>query len=413
MKNAVDFDNLLAIDIGTTKVCSVAAKRNDRRAIEILGVGAHPCYGLSANGIVDLDEIVDSTTKATQKALSQVPPHSEIRNAYVGVSGNFIQSHNTVGSLVLSTHGRTVSQDDVEQATHIAVNKTVPKDCVMMHAIPRWFRLDDTPYIRDPIGMEGSMLEIDLHVITGRQSILKNIKRAVTMAGYNVEGMASQVIAAGKSVLTEEEKKSGIALVDIGGETTSLLVYFEGSIYHSETLEIGGEYITRDINHYFQTPLENAENLKKYSGSTFSESIDPEELLEVIRFKNRRTIVVKKRLLCEVIEARMEQILEEVIRVLRARDLLGMLFAGIMLTGGSALMDGIRDKAKNMIKRDIHLGYPNGVVGYESLISSPLYASVIGLLHHGFERRDQQLALYGTGMRRVVRRVVQWVHERF
>jgi cell division protein FtsA len=412
MKRAVNKDYLLAIDVGTTKICVVAARRNERKAIEVLGVGIHPCSGLSANGIVDLDEIVESITKAARKALSQAPG-VDIHHAFVGITGSFIQSQNTVGSLVLSTHGRSVNQNDVELSINGAVNKTVPKDCLVLHAIPRWFRLDDTPYIRDPIGMEGSMLEVDIHLIIGRQTILKNLKRCVTMAGFTVEELVSQSIAASESVLTEEEKKSGVALVDIGGETTSLLVYFEGSIYHSETLEIGGEFITRDINHYFQTPMENAENLKKYSGSSFSESVDPEEMLEVIRFKNRRTIVVKKRLLSQVIEARVEQILEEVMRVLRARDLLGMLFAGIVLTGGTALMDGIRDKAKKMVKRDIHIGYPNGVVGHETIISSPIYTSVIGLLHYGFERRDAHLEMYGTGMKRFLQRTIRWIQERF
>ncbi len=407
-----NMDYLLAIDIGTTKICSVAARRNDRQAVEILGVGGHPCTGLSANGIVDLEEIVASITKATRKALSQVPS-VDIRTAYVGVSGSFIQSHNTVGSLVLSTHGRTVNQEDLDNAVNIAVNKILSKDCVVLHAIPRWFRLDDTPYIRDPIGMEGSMLEVDVHLINGRQSILKNLKRCVNMAGFNVEEMVMQSIASGESVLTEEEKQSGVALVDIGGETTSILVFFEGSIYHSETLEIGGEYITRDINHYFQTPLENAENLKKYSGSTLSELIDPEELIEVVRFKNRRTIVVKKRLLCEIIEARVEQILEEVIRILRSRDLLGLLFAGIVLTGGTSLLDGIREKTKAMSKRDIHIGFPNGVVGHENIVSSPVYATVIGLLHYGFERRDLRLTLYGTGLRRIFRGVMRWLQNTF
>jgi len=405
-------DHLLAIDIGTTKVCAVAAKRNERKTIEVLGVGIHPCSGISAGGIVDLEEIVVSITSASAKALISAPG-GDFRNVVVGVSGGFVQGQNTVASLLLSKHGRTVTQEDIEQSIHVAIRKSVPKDSEVIHAIPRWFRLDETPFIRDPVGMEGSVLEVDAHLITGRQAILKNLRRAVTMAGFAVEEMAYQPIAAGESVLTEEEKNTGVALVDIGGETTSLLVFYEGSIYFSQTIEIGGEDITRDINHYFQTPLENAETLKKYSGTASVETIDPTEMLEIVRFKNRRTLVVEKRRLCEVIEARVEQIIEEVMRSLRSKDLLGLLFAGIVLTGGTSLLDGLGDKIRKMTQREIQIGYPNGVVGFESIVSSPTYATAVGLLHYGFERRDAQIALYGTGMKRVLRRAIRWVQETF
>jgi len=252
-----------------------------------------------------------------------------------------------------------------------------------------------------------------VHLITGRQTILKNLRRAVSMAGFAVEEMAYQPIASSESVLTEEEKNTGVALVDIGGEVTSLLVFYEGSIYHSQTIEIGGEDITRDINHYFQTPMENAETLKKYSGTASVEHVDPSEMLEIVRFKNRRTLVVEKRRLCEVMEARVEQIIEEVMRSLRAKDLLGLLFAGIVLTGGTSLLDGIGEKARKITQREIQIGYPNGVVGYETIVASPIYAMAVGLLHYGFERRDAQVVLYGTGMKRILRQAVRWVQETF
>jgi len=363
MYKLIEADTLLAVDIGTTKVCAVAAYRNERRVVEILGVGQHACSGLSANGITDLEDIANAISHATRKALNDNPTLGTPR-AIIGISGTFIHSQNSTGSVVLSRHGRAVTQADIEQCIEAVVRKSVPKDYEVIHAIPRWFRMDENSYIREPMGMEGSVLELDAHLVVGRQSILKNIRRCIHKAGLIVEGFACQSIACSESVLTDEEKNTGIALVDIGGETTSVLVYFEGSIYHSEIIGIGGEDITRDINHYFQTPYDNAEMMKKYNGSVLVDTIDPEETIEVVRFKNRRTIVVRRLRLCEVIEARVEQILEEVLRSLRSQNLLGLIYGGLVLTGGTSLLDGMREKTQIVIQRDTHLGYANGVFGY-------------------------------------------------
>lgn len=412
MNQTYQRDGLLAIDIGATKVCAVAALRNERGAIEVVGVGIHPCEGMAASGVVNLEEIVSSISHAGAKALSQTSG-LDIRSAVVGVSGVFVQSQNCTGSVVLSRHGRAVNHEDVERCKLAAIQKSTPKDYDMIHAIPRGYRLDEAQNIRDPLGMEGSVLQADIHLIAGRQSVMKNLRRCVIKAGFQVERFAFQPIASCYSVLTDEEKMTGVALIDIGGDTTSVLVFYEGFIEHSETLNVGGRDITRDINHYFQTPFENAENLKKYSGSAFSESIDEEERLEVVRFKNRRTIVVKRRRLCEVIEARVEQILDEVTRSLRARDLLSALYGGVVLTGGCSLLDGMREKTQAVIKKEINIGYPNGVVGFEELITSPGYASAVGLLHYGFEKRDETDALYGAGIKRIWRKATRWLNEAF
>lgn len=403
---------MLAIDIGTTKVAAIVARRNERKVIEVLGHGIHPCSGLSATGITDLEEIVSSISNASRKATNHAPD-LDVRKAVMAISGTFVQSQNTVGSVMLTRHGRAVTQEDIDLSIKAAIGKAVPKDFEVIHAIPRWFRLDETPCIRDPLGMVGSVLEVDVHLIIGRASILRNLRRCVTKAGYSVEELAYQPIASSLSVLGEEEKNIGVALVDIGGETTSTLVFYEGSILHSETIGIGGEDITRDINHYFQTPLENAEKMKKYSGSAWMESVNEEDALEVVRFKNRRTIMVKKRRLCQIIEARVEQITDEVLRNLRARDLLGTIYGGVVLTGGASMLDGIREKVQSAFERDTIVGYPNGVVGFEDVVASPGFATVVGLLHYGFERRDAHTATYGTGLPSWIKRMKQWVQETF
>ncbi|MDX9752370.1 MAG: cell division protein FtsA [bacterium] len=412
MKRMLDSDFMLAIDIGTTKVCAIAARRNERKVIEILGIGLHPCSGLSASGIVDLEEIVISISNATNKAISHIPGVHP-RKAVVSISGTYLQSQNCQGILNLSNHGRGVTQDDIQQSMNAAIKESVTKDFEVVHCIPRWFRLDDDKEIRDPLGMEGSVLEANIHLVTGRKSILRNIVRCVKRAGFNLENLVSQGIASSAAILTEDEKNTGVALINLGGETTSIVVYHGGYIQHSESLGLGGEDITQDINRYFQTPVENADHLKKYSGSARSTAIKDDDTMEVIRFKNRRTLIVKRKRLCEIIEARVEQILEEVMRSMRMQHLLDRLYGGIVLTGGTALLEGIPEKAQEIIKRDTHIGYPDGIVGYPDIINSPLYATAVGLLHYGFEKRDHQQAAMGTGFSRLYHRFFQWTQDTF
>ncbi|HPA44229.1 MAG TPA: cell division protein FtsA [bacterium] len=330
---------ILALDIGTTKICSVVA-REQGGTIEVLGLGHHPTAGLSGSGVVDMEDTVHSIENAVRKAYA-CTQGIKINTATVGIGGGYIHCFNTVGSIALPGHGRGVTRDDINRAIRIAARKSVPKDMTVIHNIPRRFRLDNNANISDPIGMAGSLLEVDVHIVTAQETIMRNIRRCVTRAGLKIERFVLQPIASASSVLTEEEMDAGIAVVDIGGSTTSIVVYYDGSIQHTEILAVGGEHITRDINHYFQTPLENAERLKIYEGTVLTESVPEEEFIQVVRFKNRRSIKARRRRLCWVIEARVDQILKEVNRTLQARDLLRHLYGGIVLTGGTSLLDGL------------------------------------------------------------------------
>lgn len=405
----MDNPYLLAVDIGSTKVCALAARRNEMGAIEVIGIGAHPCSGLSAMGISDLDDIVVSVNSACQKALSHAP-HAAVRQAVVGVSGTFIECVNASGAMTLSNHGRAVTPDDVNRCVEIAKRKAVPREGEVIQAIPRGYRLDGA-LMRDPAGAEGRELEVDVHLVSGRQTVVRNLCRCVQMAGLGVEELVFQPIASSYSVLSEEERRSGVALAEIGGETTTLLVWAGGGIQYGGTIELGGEDITRDLNHHFQTPMDNAERLKKFSGTAWRGGVDPGETVEVVRFKNRRTIVVKKAGICEIIEARVEQIFDQVAQRLTAHELWSLLHAGIVITGGTSLMDGIREKARETFQLEVQIGYPNGVAGFEPMITSPSHAAAIGLLHYGYRRRDEAIANYGQGWRRVFRRAVHWLHQ--
>jgi cell division protein FtsA len=283
---------------------------------------------------------------------------------------------------------------------------------VVLHRIPRRFRLDNNSDITDPVGMEGSLLEVDVHIVTAQESTVRNITRCVTKAGLAVERFVIQPIAAAYSALTDEEKDAGVAVVDIGGGTTSIVVYYDGCIQHTEILAVGGEHISRDINQYFQTPIENAEYLKIYLGAAHTEMVPEEDLIQVVRFKNRRTIVAKRRRLCWVIEARVDQILREVARILQARDLQRHLYCGVVLTGGTSLLEGLAERAEKTMHLEAHVGYPNGIVGPADL-NSPVYASGIGLLHYSRQERLLERASRGSLLKRSVMRSLAWLRETF
>ncbi|MFH1738424.1 MAG: cell division protein FtsA [bacterium] len=401
---------IVALDVGTTKICCVIAQENNGR-LEVLGLGHHPTAGLSGSGVVDMDETVHSIENAIRKAFACIPG-VKVHQATVGIGGGYVQCFNTVGSIALPGHGRGVTRDDVNRAIRIAARKSVPKDMTVIHNIPRRFRLDNNANIQDPVGMAGSLLEVDVHIVTAQESIIRNITRCITKAGLKVERFVLQPIAAASSVLTEEERDAGVAVIDIGGSTTSIVVYYEGCIQHTEILGVGGEHITRDINHYFQTPIENAERLKIYSGSALTESISDKDLIKVVRFKNRRTVMAKRRRLCWVIEARVDQILREVSRTLQSRDLLRHLYGGVVLTGGTSLLDGLVERAEKIMHREAHIGYPNGVIGLADL-NSPIYASGIGLLHYSYQERLLENMYRESAVKRVVVRGLEWLRETF
>lgn len=403
-------DWILGLDIGTTKICCVIARESNGK-LEIQGLGHHPTAGLSGSGVVDMEETIHSIENAVRKAFA-CTPGVKIHEATVGIGGGFVQCFNTVGSIALPGHGRGVTPDDINRAIRIAARKSVPKDMVVLHKIPRRFRVDNNPDITDPVGMEGSLLEVDVHMVTAHESIIRNIKRCVTKARLAVEHFVLQPIAAAYSVLTEEEKDAGVAVVDIGGSTTSIVVYYEGSIQHTEILAVGGEHITRDINQYFQTPVENAEYLKIYLGAAEAEAVPEEDLIQVVRFKNRRTIVVKRRRLCWVIEARVDQILSEVARSLQARDLLRHLYGGVVLTGGTSLLEGLAERAEKIMHQEAHIGYPNGIVAPADL-NSPVYAAGIGLLHYSHQERLREHAYKRSVLKRAVVRSLTWLRETF
>lgn len=384
---------LMGIDIGTTKICAVIARLQDiTDSIEIIGVGLHPSYGLNRGAVVDLDITARSIEEAARKAMNLAGV--EVRRAIVGIAGEFIQSFNSLGSAVVSSPERGITRDDVRRATRTAISKVIPKDYEVIHELPRTYRVDDSRGILDPLGMVGSLVEVDVHLVAGRKTSLRNIRNCVQQAGLQVSDIVLQPIASSLSVLTEEEKMAGVALVDIGGGTTDLAVYCDGQIQHSQVILVGGDYITKDLCRAFVTSLDSAESLKRKFGSALYQLADPEEEVEIARISGRQSIAVKRQEFNWIIEARVEQILDQIRKILQEQKLEGKIFGGMVLTGGTALLEGIREKTETYLGREAHIGFPQGITGYTDIITSPMYATAIGLLQYGRAKHSLEEAGY-------------------
>lgn len=403
-------DLILGLDIGTSKICAVVARPTEEGELEVLGIGQQRSSGVSIAGLEAMDETVTAIETALGNALAHMPG-IQLHQAVVGISGTYLRSLNTVGSVALPGHGRGVNSRDIDKAMTRAAGRSIPPDHKVIHQIPRWFRIDETPNIRDPLGMEGSLLEVDVHFIAAKENVIRNLVRCVAHVGLDVEGMVVHAIASSEAVLTDEEKNTGVAVLDIGGETTDIAVFIDGALEHSDVIPIGGNHITRDVNHFFQTSFENAENLKRYFGCADPAMVDEEETIEVVRFRNRCTVVVPRRRLCQVIEARVEQLFGEVIRTMRAKDLFGNLFGGIVLTGGGAMLEGLREKCQAMLRRETTIGYPVGAAGFSEVLTSPTYATSLGLLRHAVMERARREATYGSGIGSWLRQWSEWLRE--
>ncbi len=402
-------DILMGIDIGTTKICAVITRLEGEptEPLEILGVGLHPSYGLNRGTVVDLDVTAASIQEAARKAMNLAGV--EVRRAIVGIAGDFIQSFNSFGSAAVTGPERGITAEDVRRATRAATTKVVPKDFDVIHALHRAYRVDDSRGIVDPLGMVGSVLEVDAHLVSGRRAALRNIRNCAEQAGLQVSEIVLQPIASGLSVLTDEEKQAGVALVDVGGGTTDLAVYYDGHIQHSQVILVGGDYITKDICRAFVTPFDSAEDLKRKYGTAQWQMADPDESVEIARISGRPSVSVKRQDLSWVIEARVEQILEQIRNTLQEHQLRDKLFGGLVLTGGTALLEGIREKTEAFLGLETHIGFPNGIEGYKDIVTNPMYATAIGLLHYGRRYRAGPGGGYRGRLSRIWNRIMDCI----
>jgi cell division protein FtsA len=388
-----DMDSIVVgLDIGTTKVCAVVAGMDEHGRINILGVGRSPSDGMTRGVVTHIDR----TTAAIQNAIAEAQSTSgvAIASAIVGIAGDHIQSFQSRGVISISGPDHEVTQADIDRLIEDTKRVALPSDRKIIHVIPQEFIIDGQDGVYDPLGMSGVRMEANVHIITGLVSAAQNIYKCVQRAGLEIDDMVLEPLASSYAVLDDEEKEVGIALLDIGGGTTDLAVFEERTIRHTAVIGIAGRKVTDDIRKGLGVLNEQAEKLKKEHGCAFVPAVMSNDPIVLPGVGGRAPIEIDKRLLAQIIQPRMEEILEIAGLEIKRSGYSKHLSGGLVLTGGGALVKGTAELAREVLGLPVKIGVPSGFSGgLVREIQNPAYATAVGLVIHGFKHRPATGAL--------------------
>lgn len=385
-------DIIVGLDIGTTKVCAiVAAPKREGKGLTILGIGESPSEGLNRGVVVNIEKTIRSIQQAVQQAEQQSGVKME--DVIVGIAGDHIQSFPTMGIVGISNPEKEITRHDVERLLSETRKIALPSDRKILHIIPQDFIIDGQDGITDPVGMSGIRMEANVHVVTGLVTAAQNIYRCVERAGLNVRNLVLQPLASSYSVLDEEEKEIGVALIDIGGGTTDIAVFEGGIIRHTALFGIAGRQVTDDVRRGLGIIASQAERVKQEYGHAILSSIMRDEMFMIPGVGGRKPMEVTKSLLCEIIQPRMEELLEFALAEIRRSGYSQDLSAGIVLTGGGALLRGIDELACQVTGMPVKIGIPTsfGDGGLAPEIENPRYATGVGLIRYALKHQDHDI----------------------
>lgn len=387
-------DIIVGLDIGTTKVCAiVAAPKRGGKGLTILGIGESPSEGLNRGVVVNIEKTVRSIEQAVQQAQQQ--SGVTIAEVIVGIAGDHIQSFPTMGIVGISNPETEITQRDVQRLLDETRKIALPSDRKILHIIPQDFIVDGQDGITDPVGMSGIRMEANVHVVTGLVTAAQNIYRCVERAGLRVRNLVLQPLASSYAVLDEEEKEIGVALIDIGGGTTDIAVFEGGIIRHTALFGIAGRQVTDDVRRGLGIIASQAERVKQEYGHAMQSIIMRDEMFMIPGVGGRKPMEITKSLLCEIIQPRMEELLEFALAEIRRSGYSQNLSAGIVLTGGGALLRGIDELAAQVIGMPVKIGIPTGSDngGLAPEIENPRYATGVGLIRYAMKHNEQEVSI--------------------
>jgi len=376
---------VVGLDLGTTKICCVVGEITED-GVDVIGIGTSPSTGLRKGVVVNIDQTVNSIKHAIEEA--ELMAGQEIRNVYTGIAGSHIKGFNSHG--VIAVKGGEVTTKDVDRVIDAAKAIAIPLDREVIHILPQEFIVDDQRGIADPLGMAGVRLEVRVHIVTGAVSSAQNIVRSCHRAGLDVEDIVLESIASAESVLTEEEKEIGVALVDIGGGTTDIAIFSKNSIRHTSVLAVGGTNLTSDIAFGLRTPMAAAEKIKVKYGCALAEMVGESEVIDVPSVGGRPSRKLSRQILAEICEPRMEEILTLVEQELVRSGFKKAIGAGVVLTGGASLIAGLQELAEQIFDAPTRVASPRKVGGLKDVVNSPMYATAVGLLKYGANKRNKE-----------------------
>ena len=411
MSRRSDRNLLVGLDIGTSKVVAIVGEMASDSSIEVIGIGSHPSRGLKKGVVVNIESTVQSIQRAVEEA--ELMAGCEIHSVYAGIAGSHVRSLNSHG--IVAIRDKEVAGGDVDRVIDAAKAVAIPADQKILHVLPQEFIIDNQEGIRDPIAMSGVRLEAKVHIVTGADSAAQNIVKCVQRCGLHVEDIVLEQLASSFAVLTEDEKELGVCLVDIGGGTTDLAVFSNGAIRHTAVIPIAGDQVTNDIAVSMRTPTQYAEDIKLRYACALSQLANPDETIEVPSVGDRPSRRLARQTLAEIVEPRYEELFGLIREELRRSGFEEAIAAGVVITGGSAKMEGAVELAEEIFHMPVRLGLPQHVTGLVEVVSNPIHSTGVGLLlyaranAHGALREKP---IYG-GVKSVVDRMRAWFQGNF
>lgn len=399
---------VVGLDIGTTKICCVVGEINANEA-NIIGIGTHPSVGLRKGVVVNIESTVESIKKAVEEA--ELMAGCEISSVYAGIAGGHITGFNSRG--IVAIKGQEITPSDVARVIDAARAVAIPMDREVIHVLPQEYIVDDQAGIQNPVGMAGVRLEAKIHIVTGAVTSAHNIVKCANRAGLDVCDIVLESLASGEAVLTDEEKQLGTALLDLGGGTTDLAVFAGQNIKHTFVLALGGDNLTNDIAVGLRAPLAEAEKIKKKYGSCLASEIKGDETIEVPGMGGRKPRKLSRQILGEILEPRMEEIFTLIKREIYRAEMENSVSSGVVVTGGTSLLDGVTEIAEAVLGLPTRLGKPRNIFGLTDVVNNPMYATGVGLVLYGarnapekkFRIRDKNI------FNSLIQRMKRWFKE--
>ncbi len=406
-------DNIVVgLDIGTTKICAIVGEVKEDGRIDIVGIGSHPSHGLRKGVVVNIESTVESIKKAVEEA--ELMAGVEINAVFTGIAGSHIKSFNSRG--VIAIKDREISRADVDRVIEAAKAVAIPMDREILHVLPQEFSIDDQDGIKEPLGMSGVRLEAEVHVVTGAVTSAQNIIKSCNRAGLDVLDIVLEPLASSYAVLSNDEKELGVAVVDVGGGTTDLAIFVEGGIWHTAVIAIGGNHLTNDIAVGLRTPAAEAEKIKKRYGCALTNMVRDDETIEVASVGGRPPRVLSRQVLSEIIEPRVEEIFGLVLKEFRKTGFEERIASGVVITGGTAIMEGIPEAAERVMEMPARRGLPMNIGGLVDVVNSPMYATGVGLVLFGAQQAGAgkvKRISDGNLFAKVIGRMREWVENFF
>lgn len=399
---------ITGLDIGTTKICAVVGEVTGQ-GVDIIGLGTHPSEGLRKGVVVNIETTVASIKKAVAEA--ELMSGSEITSVITGIAGGHIKGFNSQG--VIAIRGQEVSARDKDLVVEAARAVAIPTDREVLHILPQEYILDGQGGIQDPVGMSGVRLEAKVHIVTGAVASAHNLIKCCNQAGLDVSDIVLQSLASAEAVLSPEEKNLGTALIDFGGGTTDLAVFSQESIRHTAGLALGGTNLDTDLAVGLRTPLGAAEAIKRRYGCCLTSRVGKDEVVPVESVGGREPRRVKRQVIASILEPRVEELLTLLQSDLLQSGFAGEVVSGVVLTGGSSLLEGLTDLAEQIFNMPARLGYPAGVGGLSEVVSNPMYATAVGLILYGVRNRERRKFRIRDAniFNRVAARMRRWFKE--